>query len=409
MPPRFATTASGRSAVAAFVLLLCAGAARAEVEASLDLRLVDSDGRKGFLDGGFGKLRFDADDQGLQLGRARLAWRGGIGGDWHASVDLSAWNLHDKNVVDVTEAWLEWRPVPESAWRSNVKIGAFYPPVSLEHRAPGWSNPYTISSSALNTWVGEELRTIGVAYELEHLGIAEGGRVDFGVQAAVFGWNDPAGVELALRGFSLNDRQTPLFGRIGTYAFGGREQRVMFSEIDDRPGYHVGAYLKTDGGLEVRALHYDNRGDPTVPKPSISDYAWKTAFDSVGLRYDSPRGTTLIAQWLKGDTSVTPSPAYYWDFDTWFVLAAQQVSPRHRIAIRYDDFGVDQTHDFSPAPWAHEKGDAWTLAWTWAVRDHLEIAAEWLRIDSIHSTRAALREAPRAVEHSAQLAVKLFL
>ncbi len=92
------------------------------------------------------------------------------GGDWHANVDLSAWSLEDHHIVDVTEAWLEWRPVPQSAWRSNVKIGAFYPPVSLEHRAPGWSNPYTISSSALNTWVGEELRTIGVGYELEHLG-----------------------------------------------------------------------------------------------------------------------------------------------------------------------------------------------------------------------------------------------
>ena len=164
------------------------------------------------------------------------------------------------------------------AWRSNLKIGAFFPPISLEHRAPGWSNPYTLSSSALNTWVGEELRTIGVAYELEHLGIAEGGRVDFGVQAAAVRLERSGGVELALRGFSLNDRQTPLFGRIGTYAFGGREQRVMFSEIDDRPGYHVGAHLKTDGGLELRApaLRQSRRSDGH--KPSIDDYAWRHPF-----------------------------------------------------------------------------------------------------------------------------------
>ena len=31
-----------------------------EVEASLDLRLVDSDGRNSFMDGGLGKLRYDA-------------------------------------------------------------------------------------------------------------------------------------------------------------------------------------------------------------------------------------------------------------------------------------------------------------------------------------------------------------
>src|SRR5262245_40172977 len=145
----------------AIVITLLSGMAHAEISASLDLRLVNSDGRDTFLDGSLGKLRYDDQDDGLQLGRARLAWRGSLGGNWHANVDVSAWSLDDHNALDLTEAWLEWRPVPTSPWRSNVKIGAFYAPVSLEHRAPGWSNPYTISSSALNTWVGEELRTIG--------------------------------------------------------------------------------------------------------------------------------------------------------------------------------------------------------------------------------------------------------
>jgi hypothetical protein len=393
---------------AAVLLLLCTDIAQAEVEASLDLRLVDSDGRDGFLGGGLGKLRFDSHDEGLQLGRARLAWRGGIGGDWHASVDVSAWGVHDKNAVDLTEALIEWRPVPASAWRSNVKIGAFFPPISLEHRAPGWSNPYTLSSSALNTWVGEELRTIGVAYELEWLGIADGGRVDLGLNAAVFGWNDPAGVELALRGFSLNDCQTPVFGRIGTYAFGGREQRVMFSEIDGRPGYYVGAYAKSDNGLEMRALHYDNRGDRTVYKESISDFAWNTQFDSIGVRYDAPGGSTLIAQKLKGVTYASSDLSSCWSFDTWFLLAAHSFG-RHRFAVRYDNFSVLQTTQHSPPPWSRDAGHAMTIGWSFALRKHVELAAEWLRIESLNSSRAALGELPRAVEHSAQLSVKYSL
>jgi hypothetical protein len=391
-----------------FSLLLVACAARAEVEASLDLRLVASDGRNGFLDAGFGKLRFDADNEGLQLGRARLAWRGSIGGDWHANVDVSTWSFDDKNAVDLTEASLEWRPVPKSAWRSKLKIGAYYPPISLEHRASGWSNPYTISSSALNTWVGEELRTIGIGYELEHLGIADGERLDFGVNAAVFGWNDPAGVELALRGFSLNDRQTPLFGRIGTYAFGDREQRVIFSEVDHRAGYHLGAYIKGDTGLELRALHYDNRGNRTVYKESIDDFAWDTSFDSVGFRYDAAGGTTLIAQYMKGRTYASSDHAFCWDFKTWFALIAREFG-KHRFAMRYDDFSVLQTTLHSPPPWSKDLGNAWTLGWTWAVRDHLEVSAEWLRIKSLHTTRSALGESARAVEHSAQLALKIFL
>ena len=271
--------------------------------------------------------------------------------------------------------------------------------MSLEHRAPGWSNPYTISSSALNTWVGEELRTIGVAYELEHLGIAEGGRFDFGVHAAVFGWNDPAGVELALRGFSLNDRQTPLFGRIGAYAFGGREQRVIFSEIDHRAGFHAGAYVKTDGGAELRALRYDNRGDRTQFKASIDDYAWATAFDSIGFRYDAPGGTVLISQWLAGDTYASPDHAFCWSFRTWFVMLAHGFG-KHRLAARYDDFLVRQTTAHSPPPWSRDMGHALTIGWSFALRKNVELAAEWLRVNSTNNTRTNLGEASRATEHS---------
>ena len=397
-----------RRAAVALLLLLSCTAAHAQLEASLDLRLVQSDGRNGFLDEGLGKLRFDSGNEGLQLGRARLAWRGGIGGDWHAAVDLSAWNLDERHVVDVTEALLEWRPVPASAWRSNLKIGAFFPPISLEHRAPGWSNPYTLSSSAVNTWVGEELRTIGVMYELEHLGIAAGGRFDVGVHAAVFGWNDPAGVEVALRGFALHDRQTPLFGRIGTFAGSGRQQRVIFSEVDNRPGFHYGGHVKTDHGVELRALRYDNRGDRNAFKASIDDYAWNTKFDSLGFRYDTSWGSTLIAQKLKGITYASPDLANCWTFDAWFVLAAHTLG-RHRIAVRYDDFTVLQTTEHSPPPWSRDLGHALTLGWTFAPRDHVEIAAEWLRVNSVRNTRSALGEAPRAVEHSAQLSLKLYL
>jgi hypothetical protein len=388
--------------------LCLSGVARAEIEASLDLRLVSSDGRDSFLDGGLGKLRYDDADDGVQLGRARLAGRWAVAGNWHANIDLSAWSLHDHNAVDVTEGWLEWRPVPQSAWKSNLKIGAFYPPISLEHRASGWTNPYTISSSALNTWVGEELRTIGVAYELEHLGSAEGGRLDYGVQAAVFGWNDPAGVILALRGWSLNDRQTPLFGRIGTYTFSGPRQRVIFSEIDHRPGYDVSGYLRWDGGLEARALHYDNRGDPEAYKTSIQDYAWQTRFNSLGVRHDGAHGTTLIAQWLDGSTIADDDPAMRWTFEAKFLLLAQSFG-RQRVSARYDDFKVRQTSGPVPARFWLEHGNAWTLGWSWALREHVELAAEWLRIDSFYSKRRTLGETPTAIEHSLQLALRLSL
>lgn len=392
------------------LLLLCAaaGVSHAEVEASLDLRLIDSNGPTSFIDGGWGKLRFDADDDGLNLGRARFAWRGSPGGNWHANVDLSAWSLDDHHIIDVTEAWLEWRPVPQSAWRSNVKIGAFYAPISLENRAPGWTNPYTISNSALNTWVGEELRTIGVGYELEHLGQATGSAFDFGVNAAVFGWNDPAGIVIALRGFAMHDRQTPVFGRIGSYAYGGPDQRVEFAEIDHRPGYHVGGYVKHDSGVEVNGLHYDNRADPSVYMPSIQDYAWHTRFDTLGLRYDGARGTTLISQWMYGKTAAGPGAGNEWDFETWFVLLAQTVG-NHRFAARYDDFSTYQLASVWPGPLSEDEGHAVTLGWTWQVHEHLEIAAEWLEIHSDYTQRVVLGQPTQLDEHLLQLAVRFYL
>ncbi|MEO8307035.1 MAG: hypothetical protein ABI616_03220 [Pseudomonadota bacterium] len=393
-----------------FMLLLSAvaGAAHAEIEASLDLRLVDSDGRKSFVDGGWGKLRYPANDDGLNLGRARFAWRGSPGGDWHANVDLSAWSLDEHNALGVTEAWMEWRPVPQSAWRSNLKIGAFYAPISLENRAPGWTNPYTISNSALNTWVGEELRTIGVGYSLEHLGEGSGSAFDFGVNVAVFGWNDPAGVVLALRGFAMHDRQTSIFGHLGTYAYGGRDQRVEFAEIDHRAGYHVGGYVKHDSGFELSGLHYDNRADPSVYLESIDDYAWNTRFDTLGVRYDSPRGTTLIAQWMHGGTAAGPDYANRWKFDTEFVLLSQAVG-KHRFAVRYDDFSTYQLASAFPGALSVDEGHALTANWTWQVRNHVEIAVEWLDIHSDYSARVALGELPRADEHLLQMALRFYL
>src|SRR5262249_60757069 len=43
----------------------------------------------------------------------------------------------------------------------SVKAGAFFPTISLENDDIGWTSPYTLTPSAINTWIGEELRTIG--------------------------------------------------------------------------------------------------------------------------------------------------------------------------------------------------------------------------------------------------------
>jgi hypothetical protein len=52
--------------------------------------------------------------------------------------------------------------------------------------------------------------------------------------------------------------------------------RVLFKEIDGRPGYWAGAHVRYLDRVEMRYLHYDNRADPEAYDPGNNDYAWLT-------------------------------------------------------------------------------------------------------------------------------------
>jgi len=387
-------------------LLASGPLAAQQLEVTLDGRLVSSDSRTSFLDGGLGKLRADANSDGAQLGRLRFAMSGPLGESFRYVLDASAWSTDDTNPIDLTEAYLEWRPAPSSVWRSRVKAGAFYPAISLEHRASGWTNPYFLNSSALNTWIGEELRTIGVEYNLDWLGAQRNSQFDFGLTAAAFGWNDPAGVIVAFRGFALHDRQTPLFGRLRTWVpGGGRQQRVLFDEIDGRPGYYVGAQAKYSDRVLLRAMHYDNRADPEAYDPSIDDGAWLTKFDSAGIRLETGNDWTVIGQWLSGSTGIGEYTASSWDFDTQFVLLAKQRG-KHRFAARYDWFAMTQVRSAYPGLLGRDRGHAQALSWTYEPIPRLEFTAEYLQVDSNYNWRLWLGEDPRALEKTLQFGVR---
>src|SRR5262245_38998338 len=138
-----------RASVSTLVVLCASAAAEAgDWDLSIDVRALDSDGHRSFLEHGQGKLRFDDDHSGFRLGRLRGAWTQPLGEVFSAHVDATSWGDDDKNVVDLTEAYLEYRPYPESALRSRVRVGAFYMPTSLDNRARGWETPYTLTPSA---------------------------------------------------------------------------------------------------------------------------------------------------------------------------------------------------------------------------------------------------------------------
>src|SRR5262245_50117280 len=232
---------SARVGMACGVLAASSLAHATSYDFSIDVRAVDSNGRNSYLDGGQGKLRYDEDDSGLHLGRLRAAITQPLGEVFALHVDASSWGDDDKNPIDLTEAYLEYKPYPVAGFRSRVRLGAFYPPMSLENRAMGWETPYSITPSAISSWIGEEIRTIGLEGQVDWLGTRMGHSFDLQLTGALFGWNDPAGTMFALNGFVFSDRQTTLFGSVGKHGADPDEpKREMFHEMDDRPGYYVG-------------------------------------------------------------------------------------------------------------------------------------------------------------------------
>src|SRR5258706_3956340 len=206
-------------ASASGTLLLASAVDAYELDVSIGLGAVSSDATNSRLEGGLGKLRYDATEEGLRLGYLRLGYRLDVTQTLLVTGEAAAYGDHDVNALDLTELYAEWRPIPSSSWRSRLKVGAFYPEISLENRMRGWRSPYTLSFSAINTWIGEEVRAIGAEYSLDLLGRSQGHAFDLTFNAAAFGWNDTAGTVLASRGWGLHDRQSSLFGR---FANGGQ-------------------------------------------------------------------------------------------------------------------------------------------------------------------------------------------
>ncbi|HWG76801.1 MAG TPA: hypothetical protein VN660_08400 [Steroidobacteraceae bacterium] len=371
-------------------------------EAGIDLRAVAASGARSFLDGGLGDLRFDPQHSGARLDSVWLDYNGSLHDVVHFVADAVAYADGDRYPLDLTQAFAEWRPYPLGVWRSRLKVGAFYAPISFENWLVGWRSPYTLSYSAIDTWVGEELRTIGGEYDLDWLGRQRGHAWQLGVTASLYGWNNPAGTLLALRGWALHDRQTTLFGRIGTPGTGFvRGLREFYGNFGGGPGYYVGANAKHRGDLELRVLHYDNLTDPSRYSPALDNHAWHTVFDSAGGSWTPTPRWTVISQWLGGDTCASPALACY-QFNSAYLLASWQRGA-DRLTARYDGF---QMHSYS-GPYANRnRGHAWTFAYQRELNSHLSVALEELRMVSSLASRRFVGEPQGLAENELQLALR---
>ncbi len=389
-------------ATALWACLVAHPAFAVEVSGLLDLRLGASDSAQSWFNGGLGKTRFDRTSPSLRVGQGFLKLQGDVMDAVTGSLVFSAADDR-KGVLDVNEAWLAWNPVPASAWKSQVRLGAFFPVTSLEidYDSIGWTPRDTISSSAINSWIGEELRTVGVEYKLLRNGRQASSAHDFGFTAGVFAANDPAGALLAWRGWSVSDRITgltetipladlPAFKATGALPSQTRATNV-FRELDQRLGFYASAQYAYAGKFELAAMRYDNRGDPLVLQDR--QYAWLTRFNHVSARLKN-LGEYLgkwefSTQWLAGDTLMGPG-AVYVDFSSWFLLASHPLGPGN-LAIRFDQFSTNErAADVLPGDPNSETGQALAVAYRWNLGPQLSLVSEFLVVQSDRAARLLL-------------------
>jgi hypothetical protein len=392
-------------------LLLASGTSNAidlDVHGYLDLRWVDPADTRGWTDGGLGKTRWGDGDDGLRFGGAALALGWQATPSLRAFVELQAQSDGDPR-VDLTVATLRWRPVSTTPWRWTATAGVFFPPVSLENDGIGWTSRWTLSPSAINSWVGEELRATGAELRLEHRGAH--GTLEFA--GALFGRNEPAGELLASRGWAIGDVTTGYFGWLrqpDVYAPVARTDAPTgfepFRSIDGAIGAYAQLEWSSPAYGEWTALRYDNRADPEA-FAQLADrrlFAWHTRFTSLGAQH-AFGDLRVVAQWMDGATSFEPREGLYLDseFDSAFVLAAWERGA-WRPALRVERFRVRQRgQDLDPLD---EHGHAVTVAMNWRPTERWRFTAEWLRIRSTRAQRALEGEAVRMSESRMQVSAR---
>src|SRR5439155_23891523 len=146
--------------------------------------------------------------------------------------------------------------------------GLIWAPISLEYSGPDWHVTDTITPSAINSWIGEEVRPLAVELKAD-LSL---GSHKLSATAALFAANDTAGALLTFRGWALHDRKTLI---------GYRQPLPPLSELFEyyqppfthplldvgpgfakRPGYYLKLAWSPPVPVRLELFRYDNRADP---------------------------------------------------------------------------------------------------------------------------------------------------
>jgi hypothetical protein len=330
-----------------------------------------------WLQGGLGKFRYGGKQYGGAEGVVQAELK--LGDQFHAVTVLRA-EPQTPGVVDALETYLRYDDAGANNLSWSVKAGAFFPTISLENDDVGWASPYSLTPSAINSWIGDELRTIGSEGTLRW----KSGIGTISLIGAALCCNDQNGTLMASHGWTMEDRPTGLLERV---RLSTQSQKLFFAplyartgefdEIDGHVGWYAGAAWTVPDWGKISVVRYDNEGNPYAR--TARDTGWDTRFWSVGARTNIGP-VVLIAQGMRGSTIVAgPGFAATTKFQSAFGLASYDLDD-FRFSLREDLFATRRAGAVNNI-WS-EDGDATTGAISYTGIDRFRITAELIRMNS---------------------------
>ena len=327
------------------------------LEVNGDVRLVAVDGEESWVDGGFGKLRSGSDGDlrvTPQLGNANIIWKPQLTWSLGATI-VGSLQGGERTDAGLSQAYLTFKPMRGSKLAASGRLGLMWPPVSLEHEGADWHVRDSITPSAINSWIGEEVRPVAAEATLA----ASLGAHQVRVTAALMAANDTAATLLTFRGWALHDRTTLAFNRqplppLGEFTGVQAPYTHPLIDLHDgfahRPGYYAKLAWQPPIPVRFELFHYDNRANPQDVTPDF-EWGWNTRFDNFGLFADVGGGAEMRAQALTGRTHMGfIEEGRRWidnRFRSAFVMVSRPFGP-YGIAVRAEAFGT------------HNRGGWWT-------------------------------------------------
>ena len=366
------------------------------IEVDADLRASVVGGEDSFLEGGFGKLRYGGEDGDTTVrGRVAsldLAWKPQISWNFTGLISFSYQSQLEDN-PDLSEAFVKYQSDPGQT-RFSARAGLFWPPVSQEHSGGNWLVADGITPSAANSWIGEEVKVLGLEGTFE----TALGEHELAATGAVFLHNDMSGTLLTYRGWALHDvRATmnsdfplpPLSASTAPY------QDTITSplwEVDDKVGFYGRIEWTPPWPVTFNAFYYDNRGDRLSSRPSGSAFqtSWRTRFWNVGSMASLGESTEAKAQVMWGNTLVGPDTPFGIpvdvDFTTAYLLVGRTIGAG-KLTMRGDWFET-RDNSFVADDNNNETGWSAALAYKRPLIDFADVIVEVLHVSSDRPARA---------------------